>query len=127
CLRIAIEHQMKKELVILHIGNNRNPKTLKLINQLSSQLNIQTISMGFLPAQEAADILYNSDIGISNYPIGLIHKSGSIASMLYNELPVVLLVENRQATETDCLSEVKPFSGSLDLNHFIYQKPIFAD
>src|SRR5690554_1383850 len=122
----AIETQLNKQLVILHIGNNRNPKTVELISQLATQLHIQTLSLGYLDAQEVADMLYSADIGLSNYPIDLINKSGTIASMLYNELPVILLAgDNCKRTKLD-LSEVKSWYDSDDLNGFIHQKTNFS-
>ncbi len=124
-LKNAIAGQLSKELVIFHIGNNRNSKTEKLIKQISGQLEVQTIPMGFLDEQQAANVLYNVDIGLSNYPGDLIQKSGSISSMLYNELPVILLNGDNSSSAMSNLPEITHLNEDLDFNLFIYQNTAF--
>src|SRR5690606_36678888 len=125
-LKNAIEIQLNKQLVLLHIGNNRNTITVELLSQLSDQLHIKTVSLGFLGAQDAANILYNADIGLSNYPVDLIQKSGSIGSMLYNELPVILLASGEVRNQITYISEVVLWDSCLDLKKFVNQNKDFS-
>lgn len=118
----VLENELNKQLEIIHIGANQHPKTLNWINQLPHP----TFSLGFLTAQEAADIIYNADIGLSNYPVELVQKSGSIASILYNGLPVIVLSSVKTKTHLPEFKEVKVWDEGLDLQQFIDQKPDFS-
>ncbi|WP_162343326.1 glycosyltransferase family protein [Cyclobacterium salsum] len=120
-----IKEQLNKELFILHIGGSNSSKTAVILNSLSNKLNIKTKSLGFLNADEAADILASADFGLSDYPVELIQKSGSIASMLYNELPVILLCEEGNIQSFHFL-EISCFHRELDFKAFINQEKNFG-
>lgn len=120
-----IKKQLDKQLCIIHIGNNRNGKTQQLFHELSTIKNLEVHSLGFLGAADAANILASADFGLSNYPPELIHKSGSIASMLYNGLPVILL--NSMANKAEVTSPgVYKFESISDIKGFINQNKDFA-
>ena len=80
-----------KKIIVAHIGKCNDAS--KLLETISARFACQTHVFGLRTESEVADILAQSDLGLSTYPKILYQKSGTIAAMLYNSLPVVLIRE----------------------------------
>ena len=120
-----IKKQLNKKMEIVHIGNNRNPNTQALLQEITDETGIVTHSVGFLDADSAADFIAGADIGLSSYYPNLIQKSGSISSLLYNGLPVILLSGNpTQPIERS--NEVLALENINDISGFMQQKKEFC-
>lgn len=121
-----IRERMGKGLVIGHVGNNQNYVTRNFFSELASVSEVEVLTFGFLDANDAADVFAGADIGLSNYPLHLIGKSGSIASLLYNGLPVVLLDENWEWQHPE-VSYLRPIGKIECIDAFINQDRSFAE
>ncbi len=119
-----VENQLSKKLEIVHIGNNRNPQTQALLQKISDETAIVIHFVGFLDADSAADVIAGADVGLSSYYPDLIQKSGSISSLLYNGLPVILLSGN-PTKPIEGISEVSALENINDISRFIHQDKEF--
>ena len=111
-----------KVLVAVHIGKGKPEASF--IEVFSSQ-QIEFIILGEQIAKDAADFFVHIDLGLSTYPKILYQKSSSMASMLNNGLPMVLL---RNSFEDDNreINEVKEVEEIKSINSFINQPKSFT-
>lgn len=114
--------QANKKLLITHIGRAANVETAFL--EISKHTGLETHLFGECNDQDIADYFCHIDIGLSTYPKVVFEKSGSIAALLNNGLPVVLL--NRSAApgggKTDWLAGVDDIQ---EINDFLVQDDSF--
>jgi len=113
----TIRLQMNKKLIIFQIGKKTN-EIHNFLEQSNKLENVEASSLGFMSADAAANIMASADIGLSNYYPELIQKSGSIASMLYNGLPVILLSKNVKPVDIP-VPEIIQLENIGDINKFI--------
>ena len=111
-----------KKLLITHVGRAANVKTL--FSEISKRTGLETHVFGECNDQDIADYFCHIDLGLSTYPKVVFEKSGSIAALLNNGLPVVLL--NRSAvpggSTTDWLEGVDNIN---EINDFMGQDASF--
>jgi hypothetical protein len=88
-LLVGLTEKSGKKLMITHIGRSSNIKAL--FQKLETKVNALFYIHGEQSDQDIADYFRHIDLGLSTYPKILFEKSGAIASMLHNNLPVVLL------------------------------------
>ena len=84
------EENMK--LLITHLG--REGRVQDNLKYWQKEYGIDTFCFGECDVQEIADYFQQVDMGLSTYPKILFEKSGSIAAMNNNGLPVILLRES---------------------------------
>lgn len=80
------------ELLITHLG--REDRVQENFDYWNKEYGIETICLGECKVQQIADYFQQVDLGLSTYPKILFEKSGSIAAMKNNGLPVILLRES---------------------------------
>lgn len=112
-----------KKLFILHIGKCNAAEYF--FNGFTAETGIGTRLFGVQDAADIAGLFRQADIGLSSYPKILFEKSGSIAALLHNDLPVVLLdkgflPDNRQFDFIKEVSEIQ------DITTFINQQKTFG-
>jgi hypothetical protein len=78
-----------KKLLLTHIG--RSNTILAFFQQIKKVVSCDYHIFGECLAEDIASFFHQIDFGLSTYNNEFLGKSGSIASMLYNGLPVVLL------------------------------------
>ena len=115
--------RLSKKILIIHIGKCNH--AVGLFTDLAKQTNIPVTLFGIQDAQEIADLFQHADIGLSTYPKILFEKSGSIAAMLNNNLPVILLDKGFLPDERQ-FDFVKEVNEIQNLETFISQKKDFA-
>ncbi|MCM4160820.1 glycosyltransferase family 4 protein [Antarcticibacterium flavum] len=105
-----------KELLISHIGNSEG--VVERFQEWDDQFGIKAIIFGIQEELSIAAYFQKIDIGLSSYPKILLEKSGSIAAMNHNNLPVILL---RKSFERDPrpLDWVKEIHEIFQLSKFI--------
>lgn len=82
--------QYQKPVLLLHAGY-ADVQPLEKIRKASSGFNLSVEVLGPLPAHTINALMQQCKWGMSTYPIQLWSKSGSIAAMLANGLPVAVL------------------------------------
>ena len=97
---------------------------LDLFKKLN-EANVEAYALGFIAANDAANVIASSDVGFSNYLPELIYKSGSISSMLYNGIPVLLLGDKQNSEMVD-VPEVRRLKDVLNMKDFIMQEKTFS-
>jgi hypothetical protein len=112
-----IKLQLNKKLIIFQIGN-KSSKVNDFLTQLNKLEGVHASSLGFLSADAAANVMASANIGLSNYLPEFVQKSGSIAAMLYNGLPVVLLRTNVNPME-EASPEIAQLENITDIGKFI--------
>lgn len=120
-----VANLLNKEFCIIHIGNNKNPAVVDFFETVTLQTGISTSVLGFLDAAAAADIFASADIGLSDYLPIIVNKSGGIAAMLYNGLPVVLVGNNPGAYSLD-EPEVQHISTIQNMAEFMNMSKDFS-
>lgn len=80
------------ELLITHLG--REDRVQENFDYWNKEYGIETFCLGECKVQQIADYFQQVDLGLSTYPKILFEKSGSIAAMKNNGLPVILLRES---------------------------------
>lgn len=115
CLKILARKE-NKELIITHVGRSEGVK--ENIFKWRNELDLQVFSFGMQSKISIANYFRAIDIGLSTYPKVLFEKSGSIAAMKFNNLPVVLLrtsflEDNRE------FNWIKEIDEITSLGHFI--------
>ncbi|WP_162550189.1 glycosyltransferase family 4 protein [Hymenobacter nivis] len=113
-----------KTLLVTHVGRATGVSNFFL--KLSELLNLETHIFGECNDQDIADYFCSTDVGLSTYPKIVFEKSGSIAAMLNNGLPVLLLRDSFVTDERkiDWVEEAHRI-GNLD--QFMSQKNTFSD
>ncbi len=116
--RDKVKRSLGKELLILHVGRSGGIETV--FRDISERTEIETCVLGEWPEQDIADLFTHIDVGLSNYPKVLSEKSGSIAALLNNGCPVMIL---RKGFEHDIrnVSEIKELIEITDIKTFIEQ------
>ena len=103
------------ELAITHVGRDNMVKGV--FEKWQKDYGIDAHCFGECSVQQIADYFRQVDCGLSTYPKVLFEKSGSIAAMKQNNLPVILLRESFQKDdrnfhwikEIDDISELGTF------------------
>lgn len=113
-----------KTLFVTHVG--RATGVNDFFSKLSELLNLETHIFGECNDQDIADFFCRSDVGLSTYPKALFEKSGSIAAMLNNGLPVLLLRDSFVANgrKIDWVEEIYKVGN---LSQYINQENTFSD
>jgi hypothetical protein len=121
-LAANIKSQVGKELVITHIG--RSGGIEQQIKEIKSATGLKCFVLGEWNEQDVADYLQYADVGLSNNPKVLYEKSGSIAALLNNSCPVILL---KYSFEPDkrVIPEIKEFDEEFSLDTFLNQDKAF--
>ena len=112
-----------KKLFITHLGKGC------LHSEILEGLTKHGIGFSILGEQNEYDItgfFAGIDLGLSTYPKVLFEKSGSIAAMLNNRLPVILLRKGFE-DDTRVINELKEIEDIDDINEFIHQPKVFAE
>lgn len=114
-LKNLVEKENRK-LLITHLGRGLGVK--KQFREWENLYGIKTYVFGEYHEQMIGDYFRQIDCGLSTYPKVLLEKSGSIAAMNFNKLPVILL---RNSFVKDCrkLSWVKEVEEILNLSDFL--------
>jgi hypothetical protein len=115
-------NKIGKILLVTHVG--RCDGIDQFFTEMSTKTGIQTIVLGEWPEYDVSDYLSEIDLGISTHPKILYEKSSSIATMLNNGLPVILL---RDSFEKDdrIIAEIKELNEIKQLNTFLLQDKSF--
>jgi len=123
-LAANIKSQLNKELIVTHIG--RSGGIEQDMEAVRAATGLKCFVLGEWSEQDVADYLLYADVGLSNYPKVLYEKSGSIAALLNNNCPVILL---KKSFEPDgrVIPEIKEFDESFDLKDFLNQDKSFAN
>ncbi|MCH4822761.1 hypothetical protein ML462_06215 [Gramella lutea] len=111
--KMVREENMK--ILITHLG--REEKVKENFEIWHREFGLETFCLGECKVQEVGDYFQQVDLGLSTYPKILFEKSGSIAAMKNNGLPVLLLRESfekdprnfKWIKEIDELSELGDF------------------
>ena len=114
--------QENMKLLITHLG--REERVKENFEYWHSELGVDTYCLGECDVQEIADYFQHVDLGLSTYPKILFEKSGSIAAMKNNDLPVILLRESfeedprifRWIKEIDEISRISDFLKNAKVN-----------
>lgn len=112
---MGLAEQANRKLLITHIGRMASAKAF--FSEISKTARLDTHVFGECNDQDIADYFRHIDLGLSTYPKYIFEKSGSIAAMLNNGLPVLLLKksvspDNRKIDwlkEIDNISEISSF------------------
>ena len=118
-----IYRQLRKKVCILQLGINRDQRSAQVLLELSQILQIKFL--GFRDDLEVAKMMVSSDVGLSNHLPQFINKSGSISSMLYNDLPVILLNETDDYVG-NLGPEIQLLENISNFKSFINQKKEFS-
>jgi len=86
-----VQNSKGKPLQIFHIGHGNVNAYLDALTAACMGLSINIEKLGPLPSEAINYLMRQSDWGISTYPYELWSKSGSIAAMLANGLPVMVM------------------------------------
>lgn len=78
-----------KQLLLTHVG--RSHIVTSFLEDLKKDVACEYFTFGEQAAEDIASFFHHIDFGLSTYSTEALTKSGSIAAMLYNRLPVVLL------------------------------------
>ncbi|MDR3697542.1 hypothetical protein [Mucilaginibacter sp.] len=116
--------QKGKQLVVTHIGELDRAE--RLWDKLKGLKKIYKYSFGRQSAQDIADYLAQIDIGLSTNPKILFQKSGGIAAMLNNNLPVILLRKNIEFDDRT-IAYVKEIHEINHMDDFITQRRDFSN
>jgi len=122
-LAANIKSQLDKELIVTHIG--RSGGIEQEIETLKAATGLKCFVLGEWSEQDVADYLLHADVGLSNYPKVLYEKSGSIAALLNNSCPVILLKKSFEP-DNRVIPEIKEFDEDFDLTDFLSQDNSFA-
>jgi hypothetical protein len=95
-LRLKAQAENKK-LLITHVGRASSISTF--FEQAKAQASCEYLVFGEQEAMDIASFFQHIDFGLSTYNDVLLSKSGSVAAMLYNQLPVILLKESSAPLE----------------------------
>gem|GEM_PF-6097885 len=107
----------------MHIGkDNTARQSLEKIKAINTEIEI--VILGECSQEQVAYYLKRIDIGLSNYPKILYEKSGSIAAMLYNGIPVILLKDSFEY-DYRIIPELKELKEIKDIKEFLEQKKNF--
>lgn len=117
-----VKTELKKELLITHIGKSKGVEQQFLT--IAAQTGIKTFVIGIKPEQEIANYLVHMDIGLTNYPKILYEKSGSVAALLNNGCPTLFLREGFEKDGRE-IDEITELDEQSDLYVFYSQKKDF--
>ncbi|TRW24630.1 glycosyltransferase family 4 protein [Flavobacterium zepuense] len=123
-LAANIKSQLNKQLVVTHIG--RSGGIEQDMEAVKAATGLKCFVLGEWSEQDVADYLWYADVGLSNYPKVLYEKSGSIAALLNNSCPVILLKKSFEADKR-VIPEIKEFDESFNLDEFLGQDKSFAN
>jgi hypothetical protein len=123
-LNEKVTNELHRSLVVLHIGRSNGIDTV--FDKLRHETGILMHVLGEWPPQDVADLLAHANIGLSNYPMVLFEKSGSIAALLNNGCPVLILRKGFEESKEHVL-EVKELVKLKDLNQFVLQPRTFTE
>ncbi len=109
-----LANKSNKKLLITHIGRAAGAKDF--FSETSQSAAFDTHIFGECNDQDIADYLRNADFGLSTYPKVIFEKSGSVAALLNNGLPVLLLrksflPDNRMINWLKEIDDVDDISG----------------
>ena len=130
-LNSLIYKVFQKRSKFIHIGSDRSGVVKDMLNDQRSNDSdvLDFVKLGFLEAEEISKIMQSCQFGVSNYLPIIYKKSGSIASMLHNGLPVVLVNDaNNEELMIDA-TEVSLFEdlNTNNIESFIYQSKEFME
>jgi hypothetical protein len=114
----------QKKLVLTHLG--KSEQVAKLWSYVNLSDNDYVYEFGQQSGQEIADYLCQIDVGLSTNPKILFEKSGSIAAMLNNKLPVILLGKGFEFDNRK-IAYIKEVDEIMSLNDFIIQPKDFGE
>ena len=109
-LRQLVELEGKK-LILTHIG--KNGQAVEYLKYWNARFGIETYCLGEFSEEEISAYMQKIDLGLSTYPKILLEKSGSIAAMCSNGLPVLLLRKSfvKDNRKFDWIEELDEISG----------------
>lgn len=113
-----------KKLFVSHIGYC--PAAKSFFPEIMCEIGVPTVVFGERQEQEIANYLFQADLGLSTHPKILYEKSSSIATMLNNKLPVLLLNRSFEKDNRE-ISEIKEILEISQLNDFLFQNKDFSN
>ena len=88
-LLIQLAAKDNKQLLLVHVG--RSGAVSHFFNTIKQRYDCECISLGEQEPADIASFFSTANFGVSTYSAAFLNKSGSVAAMLNNKLPVILL------------------------------------